>query len=519
MIKNDLRTALRSVVRQRGYTLINVAGLAVGIVACLIIVLYLRYEFSYNTQHDDIDRLYRLIRHVRPADNSPEYDARGVQWRAGTDLVSEISEVEDATGFIVRPMWAGLDDRGFNIDGNMASDNFLQVLTYPLLTGGRPKLTPDAAYVTESFARKLYGSTDVVGRPVKLKNKWVNKEFQIAGILRDISSTTGLSVLLLVCVNYVNLATARGLRRGLDVGIRKVLGATRAQLARRFLWEAVVLCGIAGLGAIGLVSIFLPLASDMLELGSDPSMDGSVYAFAAGMTILVGVLSGVYPALFLSKFEPINALKGPASGSTLFRKTLVVLQFSVSVVLIVGTLVAYDQIAFLMSKDLGFEHEGRITMPIFLEDQSLRKQFLSVRTRFDQVPDVIESCLSNLLIGTEGNLSRLYIKKPGSTDSTNVFIKQVDERFTDVYHIEILEGRSLESMDMGKRNVIINRTAARATGLKAGDIAKGRGNDFHIVGIYEDFHNRSLHLPIRPLMLRSLPFFNGRCSANHLPTR
>ena len=190
MLANYFRTALRSLTRHGGYTLINIVGLAVGMAACLLVLLYLDREFSYDIHHQDVDRLYRLVRHVRPADGSAEYDARGAQWRAGIDLAAELPEIEDATAFVVRPMWAGLDDRGFDIQGNMAADNFLKVLTYPLRSGARPSLTPDAAYVTESFARKLYGTTEVVGRPVKIYYKWIDREFRIAGVLQDIPTTT-----------------------------------------------------------------------------------------------------------------------------------------------------------------------------------------------------------------------------------------------------------------------------------------------------------------------------------------
>ena len=254
----------------------------------------------------------------------------------------------------------------------------------------------------------------------------------------------GISILGLACINYVNLATARALQRSLEVGVRKVSGARRSQLIRQFLGEAVVLCAVAAATAIGLTHLLLPATNNLLS--SDLLIDGSTYAIGAGMAVFVGILAGLYPAVVLSSFQPVRVLKGPgqtSKGRTALRQVLVVFQFAVSVVLIISTLVAHQQTAFIRNKDLGFMHEGRIIMPVLKQDKSLRKRFLNVRARFQEVPDVIDAALSQFPPGMENDVDRVFIKKPGALDSTNVYWLGIDERFTDVYDIEILRGRSI----------------------------------------------------------------------------
>lgn len=610
--------SIAAFLRRHGvYTILNILGLAVGMAACLLVALYLRHEFSYDRQHEDIDRLTRVIRHFRPPDGSAEYDAMGLQFRAMNDLAQEIPEIETTTGFVLRPMWAGLDDRGFDVRGMFARSNLLEVLTYPLLSGGRPALTPSDVYVTESFARKLYGSTDVVGKPLKLYYKWIDAELQIAGVVRDIPPTTssefkfdvlfdhrasnteandpfdhtdwepttfwtvirtiarlapgadpaaiqpkldafarrhlgediglpgtyrlmplerlhlyarqelainmtnvivepfgdidrcyalslvGAFILLLASVNFVNLATARASRRGLEVGIHKACGATRSDLIRKFLGESILLSAGAALAAVGITYLLLPHAGDLLR--ATLSIDATIWVFAALLAVLIGLLAGFYPAIVLASFQPAAVLKGSgqtSGGGARTRQALVVFQFTISVALIVSVLVARSQMEYVRGLDLGFTQEGRIVLPVIKEDQALRENLDRVRARFSQVPGVIDLTLTQFPPGHENDVDRVYIRKVGATDSVNVHWVAVDERFAAVYDVEILEGRGIRSSDFRAPNLVLNQTAASALGAGPGDQVHAWGDDpFTIIGIFKDFHNRSVHFPIRPLLL------------------
>ena len=622
--ENDL-TFISTFIHRHGiYTLLNILGLAIGMSACLLVILYLEHELSYDTQHEDLDRLHRVVRHVRPPDGSPEFDGMGLQFRAMKDLPLEIPEIEATTGFTMRPMWAGLDDRGFDVLGMIARENFLEVLTYPLLSGGRPKLTPSDVYVTESFARKLYGTTDVVGQPLKIYYKWIDSELRIGGVLRDIPPTTsgefkfdilynhrasnteandpfdhiewepdtfwtvirtiarvapgtdlaalqpklddfarrhlgdaigtpgtyrlmplerlhlyahrelainmtnvmvepfgdidrcyafgliGLFVLILASVNFVNLATARASRRGLEVGVHKACGATRRDLIQKFLGESVLLCGGAGAAAVGLTYLLAPFASELLQVSLEITL--SIWAFAALLAVLVGLLAGFYPSIVLASFQPATVLKGSgqtSGGGSRTRQALVVFQFTISVILIIGVIVARAQMDYVRGLDLGFAQKGRIVLPVIKENQGLREKFDTVRTRFRRVPGVLDLTVTQFPPGHENDVDRVYIRKSGGTDSTNVHWVGVDDRFEHVYEVEILEGRGIQSTDFRKPTLVINQTAARALGVGVGDLVKAWGpDDFTIVGIFRDFHNRSVHYPIRPLLIEFWPSFD-----------
>ena len=186
MILSYLRTSFRNLFRHRLYTLVNIFGLAVGMAACILVGLFLQHEFSYDAYHRDIDRIHRVMRLRHPSGSDLPYYALGTQDRAGPTLIDELPEIEDMTRFLTRPMWAGLEDRGFDVRGTVADPNFLRFFTFPLIDGSEPpELTPGTVYITESFAQKLFGTTDVIGRTLKIYYKWVEGDFYIGGILRD----------------------------------------------------------------------------------------------------------------------------------------------------------------------------------------------------------------------------------------------------------------------------------------------------------------------------------------------
>ena len=160
MILSYLRTSFRNLFRHRLYTLVNILGLAVGMAACILVSLFLQHEFSYDAYHRDIDRIHRVMRLVHPSGGGLPYYPFGTQYRAGSTLVDELPEIEDMTHFITRPMWAGLEDRGFDVRGTVADPNFLRFFTFPLIDGSQPpELTPGSRRVSR---RKSAGACDRV---------------------------------------------------------------------------------------------------------------------------------------------------------------------------------------------------------------------------------------------------------------------------------------------------------------------------------------------------------------------
>ena len=629
MILSYLRTSFRNLFRHRLYTLVNIFGLAVGMAACILVGLFLQHEFSYDAYHRDIDRIHRVMRLVHPSGGGLPYYPFGTQYRAGATLVDELPEIEDMTHFITRPMWAGLEDRGFDVRGTVADPNFLRFFTFPLIDGSQPpELTPGSVYITESFAQKLFGTTEVIGRTLKIYYKWVEGDFYIGGILRDQLAATsgefvfdllityegttgpttgtpwnrrqwypatrflvlktfvrlapdaslsslrpklddfarrhlgngadprdtydlmplrrqhlyawrdfqlqmdvldqqdglvqgdinrcytfglvGAIILALACVNFVNLSTARGANRALEVGVRKAVGSTRAQLVTQFLGETVLLAGISAILALAIVELTLPIVNNLLI--SSLQLNAWSVVGAALLALFVGLTAGIYPAMFLSSFAAVQVLKGSGQkigGRSQLRRSLVTFQFAISVVLVIGTLIAWQQTNYIRTRDLGFAKEGLITMPLIKEDRRLRGHFESIKDRFEASPDVLGATVSLAPPGYENNTDRSLVRRLDHADSMNVHYLPVDHKFTEVYDIPILEGRPLALTDKDQLNLLLNETAAQALDdATPGTVLRVWGRDFTVVGIFKDFHNSSLHNPVRSLMLVYRPEYD-----------
>ena len=622
MVLSYLRTSFRNLFRHRLYTLVNIFGLAVGMAACILVGLFLQHEFSYDTYHREIDRIHRVLRLRHPSGSGLSYYALGTQDQAGPTLIDELPEIEDMTRFVTRLMWAGLEDRGFDVRGTVADPNFLRFFSFPLIDGSEPpELAPGSVYITESFAQKLFGTTDVIGRTLKIYYKWVEGDFYIGGILHDQPATTsvefvfdllityegttgpanppwnrrlwspttgflvlrtfvrlapdvslsslrpklhefarrhlgngadprdtydlmplrrqhlyarrdfqlqmdgldqqaglvlgdinrcyafglvGAIILALACVNFINLSTARGANRALEVGVRKAVGSTRGQLVVQFLGETILLAGISAILALGIVQLTLPIVSNLLIY----SLQINIWSIvgAALLALFVGLTAGVYPAVFLSSFAAVQVLKGSGQkigGRSQIRRSLVTFQFAISVALVIGTLVAWQQTNYIRTHDLGFVKEDLITMPLIKENRRLRRHFESIRDRFEASPDVLGATVSLAPPGYENNTDRSLIRRLDHADSVNVHYLPVDHKFTEVYGIPILKGRPLALTDKDQFKLLLNETAAQALGgAKPGTVLRFWDRDYTVVGIFKDFHNSSLHNPVRPLMLR-----------------
>ena len=628
MVLNYLRTSFRNLFRHRLYTLINIFGLAVGMAACILVGLFLQHEFSYDTYHRDIDRIHRVLRLRHPSGGNLPYYALGTQDRAGPTLVDELPEIEDMTHFITRSMWAGLEDRGFDVRGTIANPNFLRFFTFPLIDGSQPpELTPGTVYITESFAQKLFGTTEVIGQTLKIYYKWVEGDFYIGGILRDQPTATsgelvfdllityegtsgpgnppwgrrqwypttkflvlktfvrlapdaspsslrpklddfarrhlgngadprdtydlmplrrqhlyarrdfqlqmgkldqqdglaqgdinrcytfglvGAIILALACVNFVNLSTARGANRALEVGVRKAVGSTRAQLVTQFLGETILLAGISAILALTIVELTLPIVNNLLI----SSLHINIWSLVgtALLALFVGLTAGAYPAMFLSSFAAVQVLKGSGQkigGRSQLRRSLVTFQFAISITLVIGNLIAWQQTNYIRTRDLGFAKEGLITMPLIKEDRRLREHFESIRDRFEASADVLNATVSLFPPGSENNTDRSLVRRLDHADSMNVHFLSVDHKFTEVYDIPILEGRPFALTDKDQFKLLLNETAAQALGgAQPGTVLRFWGRNFTVVGIFKDFHNSSLHNPVRPLMLLYRPDYD-----------
>jgi putative ABC transport system permease protein len=451
MLRSYLTIAFRNLVRQKGYAFINIAGLAVGLTACLLIGLFVRHELSYDRIHSKAERIFRLVL-VTNGFRTPL-----VPEIVASELEETVPEVEQAVRFQPPPFHLLVQAGGKQDyeDGVFwAEQGFFDIFSFEPVEGdlNQALAEPGSIVLTRSIAEKYFGQESPIGQPVSVlspdpytvravvedvsdnssiqftmvahreerSRTWglqmaeayvlvrpgvsteefktilsdyaqqsemastlgyrfdiqplaefrlnpnLNASVEISGprVYSVIFSGAALLILLIACINYMNLATARSMRRAREVGIRKVVGARRSQLAWQFIAESLITSSLAVILAVALLTVLLPVFSS--TVGADlslQSINGTGWvALVAGLILFVGLLSGSYPALMLSGFQPVRVLKGSpagARGAAGARKALVVFQFSASVALIVGSLVVWRQMEYVRTERLN-GNDGQI---------------------------------------------------------------------------------------------------------------------------------------------------------------
>ena len=330
----------------------------------------------------------------------------------------------------------------------------------------------------------------------------------------------GLLVLLIACINYINLITARSASRLREVGLRKVVGATRLQLMGQFLGESLIIVLLAGVLAVLFASDALPFFNDFMGVDLHLADAGTVFVLALSLCILLGtgLLAGSYPAFILSAFEPVRALKGTLQSRRLsLNQLMVVLQFGISVVLIITTLVVYSQLSFVRTKELGFEKEHTVILPFFLKDRGLRPQAETILNELRAQPGVLKASAFHLTPGQIGP-DRRILQAEGHGDATfKLYWNGIDDNHLDLFGLSIASGRSLVGMPFFRQIdenkwetfALINETAARELGWddpvgKSLFSSNGRIQT-QVIGVVKDYHNQSLHHGIAPMILENSP--------------
>jgi putative ABC transport system permease protein len=345
-----------------------------------------------------------------------------------------------------------------------------------------------------------------------------------------IFSVIAVFILLIACINFINLTTARSAERAKEVGIRKVVGAERFQLARQFIVESIIICFIAFLLALLLCSLFLPLFNQLagkeISTGILSHPLDIIRLFL--LSVAIGIMAGFYPSLVLSSFKPVSVLKGRfATGNKglILRKSLVVFQFTISIVLIVGTIVVYTQLSYMRNQDLGFNKEQTIVINTnYDKNKDAFKQSLS------SIPGVVSTSYSSSAPGGGNNSAYSEVQnKAGDMQKTNLDLYFVDFDYINQYQLKIVAGRAF-SRDFktdSTQAMVINESAARLLGYASPKDAVGRnysqwGSKGKIIGVLKDFHYKSLQQNIQPLVMRYEPWALGlisiKVSSGNLPT-
>jgi putative ABC transport system permease protein len=603
MLRNYLLVALRQLNRNRGYTAINVFGLAVGIACCLLILTFVRHELAHDRHHEHADRIVRVTTEFS-GDSFP-VTASAV----APTLKREIPEVEQTVRLfnsgLFGPVVVQYEDAMFEEHRFFYADSTVfDVFTLPLASGhAATALTrPGTVVLTESAAEKYFGDEDPLGRTLRVNQT----EFEVTGVLRPLPaashlqfdflasfetlgwarneiwtganfftyllipdaaavatvatriehlldqardaelvpagyglrleplrsihldlggrrtyvylfSAIALLILLVACVNYMNLATARAAQRAREVGVRKVVGARRSELIQQFYGESALLTTVSVVLAVGLAHLLTPAfrtisGQPISFTAADPVVVGSLI----GLIALVTLVAGSYPALLLSSFRPVLALGGTlrgGPGAVLFRRGLVTFQFAVSVFLLVGTAVIFSQLRFVQSTDLGFRGEQVIALPT--GDRQTLQELPAIKKRISDLPGVMATAAIDRLPGTQPGGYSLHAEGfdvPAGMDYYPLHAVPTETGVVEALGLELLAGTDFRVPEgvqpqPGKFPYLINEATLRVTGWTPEEAigkrfsVSGDNRGGTVVGVFRDYHFLPLHEGIGPLAL------------------
>jgi putative ABC transport system permease protein len=633
MFRNYFKIALRNLLKHRFYSLINVAGLATGVAACLVISLFIFHELSYDAYHVNSDQIYRVNFEIKFG--NLDYNMAVTPAPAADAILHDYPEVEAAARIRTQGTYLVRKDKENFREGNVAyaDSSFFTVFSIPFLYGDPSKaLTePNTIVISRKIADKYFPNEDPVGQTLTFFNDWNNKivgvmenfpgnsqfhfdilvsmlnneesknhmwlsnnfytylllkpgtdykalENKFSGMtdkyvgpeirkflgsehtpeklaadgskfnfylipLRDVhlhAKTTAeiepngdityiylfgaiaLFILLIACINFMNLSTARSANRAKEVGVRKVLGSLRSHLVRQFLLESVMITVVAFFSAIGIAYALLPVFNDLAGKQLYLPLDSPYfYLVMSGLALLVGALAGVYPSFFLSAFKPVNVLKGKLAigmKSGLIRSGLVVFQFTISIFLIVGTITIYRQLNYIQQKKIGFNKDQVI---VIKDANAMGKQLESFKNEMLKDSQIISATISGSLpvAGTDRNNSTFWPmgKEPDQDNMVGLQRFHVDYDYIKTLGMEIKEGRDFSpDFISDSTGIIINEAAAKAfdidsnpigqkietfKSLPANVIDKEQREVYTVVGVVKDFHFESLRDNITPLAL------------------
>ncbi|MBK6266360.1 ABC transporter permease [Marivirga sp. S37H4] len=342
----------------------------------------------------------------------------------------------------------------------------------------------------------------------------------------------GFFMLLIACINYMNLATAKSLHRGKEIGIRKVSGAFRHQLVSQFLSESVLFAFIALILSVFLVDLLLPYFNELTnkQFVFNVETFGSIFFLIFSITIIVGLLSGSYPAILMSRLKPTSILKGAmksSKSSVVLRKVLVSTQFTLSIIMIIATIVAYRQLNYVQNVPLGFENEQMLIVDI--NSGEVRERFETIKSEFANSPYVEGVAVSSRVPGEWKSIQEVYTKNFGSADSMKMNYIGFDADMINLYKMQLIEGENFTGNNKtDSLHIIINETAAQILNLDD-PIGKflelsddGISQQLQIAGVVKDFNFQSLHNKVGPMILgyranafQSIDYFSLKFNAEH----
>lgn len=656
MIKSYFKTGWRNLWRNKLYSTLNVTGLTFGIVCFLLIGLYVFDELTFDLQHTNAGRIYRVVEHKNVSGEATTIAAAG--FKLAEEAKNTIPEVENTTRFM-RIGRANLVDPEnpvpFQETVTIADEKFLEIFDFPLVAGDRHTALrePNSIIINEDLAKRIFKSVDVLGRsvafsylqtPLKitgiLKNHpynssftfnsllsestaynsddfkqtmesdWASNSFSVYVLLRPgsnadsvsrkmtrlvlsnfspapgttlayslqpltdmhlhsigiidgarnanveaisqgnplyikIFSFTAVFVLLIAGINYTNLTTARASGRVREIGVRKTIGAIRSNLIGQFLIESLLTTVISFVLAVVLVNLLLPsfnqFAVKQLSLGITTGY--RFWLITIALVIMTGFLSGGYASLLLSRLKPVALLKGlkmQRSGDLSVRKGLVIFQFTISTVMIIGTIVLFMQVRYLNNTDLGFNKDLMVVIDVNVG--KARTNFEVLKNEMAKLPTVRDVSVTSRVPGEWKSFRRVKLRKEGNADDLQTaYFFGADKDFMKTYEVALAQGRNFDTR-ADSTSIIVNETAARMMNITeaAGQVIEiaevSRDGAFtplnennvpfkpRVIGIVKDFHFQSLRDKIEPLILgynenpiHNIDYYSVKISSTDVP--
>ena len=623
MLKNYLKVALRNLWKNKAFSAINIIGLAAGLAVCLLIVLYVVDELSYDKYNKNADRIYRLDADIYFNDTQAIFavapDPLAPTLKQEYPVVEEMTRVNFQKDVLVKKDNQNVQDHNVGY----VDSTFFKVFTIPMIAGDQLTALkePNSIVIDKTTAKKYFNSTDVIGKILRVDN---NTDCKITGVIKDIPrqshfhfhflrprgkdndswlsnntfnyiklkpgvsqaemqknvdatiskyigrdleqqlhsslkdlenkgnhfiyhmmpltgihlhsdksyeieangnvtyvyifSVIAIFILFIACVNFMNLSTARSANRAKEVGIRKVAGSLRRHLITQFLTESVLLSFFSLLFAIGIAALLVPLFNQLAGKEMSVTTLFSTWLFPVMITLvfLVGLLAGSYPAFYLSSFRPIDVLKGKvAKGfkNSWLRSGLVVFQFCISIMLIIGTIIIYNQLDYIRSRKIGYNRDQVVVIhnPYYLDNQihTFRNELLNI-------PGVRNASISGDLPTNSGFDNEGWFRDAAMDPSRAVVLTNffIDDDYIPTLGMEIKEGRNFsKDFPTDSLGVILNEAAVKVLGYKdpfKETIFRPNFYDngihgslaYHIVGVVKDFNFSSMHQSVGPVIIQ-----------------
>jgi putative ABC transport system permease protein len=440
-------------------------------------------------------------------------------------LFSESSITGDDFKKFINSDWSSTTFRTYLSLSSKANAHSVETKINQLAAANKNNDTKDkSSYTLQPLKDIHFYSNDIEGNSGNVGNIRYVYVFSIAGFF----------VLLVACINYMNLTTARFTNRAKEIGVRKVAGASRTSLIGQFLSEAFLVSMLALIIALLSVEILLPWFNSFTEkkLTLDLQTDGRIWIAIVATILVVGLLSGIYPALFQSRLKPLLLLKSklkPGKGNVSIRRSLVVSQFALSIIMIVATIVVYMQMKYVNTKDMGFNKEQLLVIDI--NSGKIRKSAETIKTEFAKLSQVKDVTVSSRVPGEWKDIPKIKVKKRSAitAQGNDMYFLGADDQFLKTYQIKLLKGRNFTTGSVAdSSSVIINETAAKQLGITepSEQLIEIPGDEpftARIIGIVKDFNFRSLREPVAPMLLgfqknpvQSIDYFTARIETNNI---